>query len=281
MPKISALMPIYNTPKEYLTKTIESILSQTFTDFELIILNDSPNNKELEKIVKSYKDKRIKYLSNEKNIGITPSRNKLINLAKGEYIAIIDHDDISIPTRFYEEATYLDNNPDVGVVSGQIQYFQNNHGKSKHKIEDADIKINLLNSIAVSHPCAMIRKSILTENNIQYDEKFTPAEDYKLWIDLIPYTKFHNIDKVLLLYRDHKENTAKVQNYKINMATAKLRSILKEKYSYLYEYKLLTIGGGITLKLLGFLPILSIKKYSKKIKVYLFNKILILTIKYK
>ena len=85
MPKISVLMPIYNTPKEYLKEAIESILNQTFTDFEFLILNDSPDNTELDKIVASYKDKRIRYSKNEKNLGITPSRNKLIDIAKGDY----------------------------------------------------------------------------------------------------------------------------------------------------------------------------------------------------
>lgn len=79
-PKISVLMPIYNTNKLYLKEAIESILNQTFVDFEFIILNDSPDNTELDDIVKSYKDKRIKYLKNEKNMGITLSRNKLIDL---------------------------------------------------------------------------------------------------------------------------------------------------------------------------------------------------------
>ena len=102
-PRVSVLTPIYNTNPAHLREMIESILNQTFTDFEFLILNDSPDNAKIEKIVKSYKDKRIKYFKNETNMGITPSRNKLLKMARGEYIAVFDHDDISVPTRLERE----------------------------------------------------------------------------------------------------------------------------------------------------------------------------------
>lgn len=104
-PKVSVLTPIYNTDPEYLRERIESILNQTFSDFEFLILNDSPDNNEIEKIVLecAKKDKRIKYSKNDYNMGITPSRNKLLEMANGEYLAIFDHDDISLPKRLEKE----------------------------------------------------------------------------------------------------------------------------------------------------------------------------------
>ncbi len=124
-PKVSVLTPIYNTNPVHLREMIESILNQTFTDFEFLILNDSPDNRDIEKIVLEYakRDKRVKYAKNEKNMGITPSRNKLLKMATGEYVAIFDHDDISVPTRLEKEVAYLDTHPYVGVVSGWLQYF--------------------------------------------------------------------------------------------------------------------------------------------------------------
>ena len=110
MPKVSVLTPIYNTEPEHLRQAIESILNQTFTDFEFIILNDSPWNTEIEDIVLAYKDARIKYVKNDKNIGISKSRNKLLSLASGEYLAIFDHDDISLPTRLEKQVDFLDKN---------------------------------------------------------------------------------------------------------------------------------------------------------------------------
>ena len=107
MPKVSVLTPLYNTNPSFLKEMIESILNQTFKDFEFLLLNDSPENKELKKIVESYNDRRIIYLENEKNLGISKSRNKLLELAKGEYIAIFDHDDISLPERLENRWIFL------------------------------------------------------------------------------------------------------------------------------------------------------------------------------
>ena len=127
MPKVSVLMPVYKTKEEHLREAIESILNQTFSDFEFLILDDCPDDSR-ERIVKSYDDKRIKYIKNEKNLGITPSRNRLMQMAKGEYLAVFDHDDVSLPTRLEKQVQYLDANLDVGVVSSWVKEFP------KHKI---------------------------------------------------------------------------------------------------------------------------------------------------
>ena len=115
MPKISALLPVYNTKEEHLIECIESILNQTFKDFELIILNDGSTNN-VEEIIKQYSDERIKYFKNEVNEGITKVRNKLLNMANGDYIAIVDHDDISFPYRFEKEYKIVNSNS--GLIHG-------------------------------------------------------------------------------------------------------------------------------------------------------------------
>jgi len=120
--KVSVLFPVFNTKEEYLRAAIESILSQTFSDFEFLILNDASTNN-AEEVIKSYTDPRIKYFKNEKNPGISETRNKLLDLATGEYLAIMDHDDISLPNRLQKQIDYLNNNPEVGVVSSHIGYI--------------------------------------------------------------------------------------------------------------------------------------------------------------
>ena len=208
-PKVSVLMPVYNTKEEFLREAVQSILSQTFKDFEFLILNDSPENTRLEMIIRSFKDKRIKYIQNEKNLGISKSRNKLIDLAKGEYLAVMDHDDISLPERFEKQVAYLDEHPDVGVVGTKKRTIS---GQTSSVLTDNhDIKLALMCGCAIAHPSAMIRKSVLIENNIRYEEEFSPAEDYALWCRLIPFTKFHNLDELLFLYRDHAGNTSQKQ----------------------------------------------------------------------
>ena len=143
MPKVSVITPIYNTPKDHLRETIDSILNQTFTDFEYIILNDSPDNTELDEIVASYTDSRIRYYRNKKNIGLEESTNKLLDLAKGEYVAVFDHDDISLPDRLKKEVEYLDYHPDVGLVSGQFTIFGIQNSTSNNPIKNDDIKKKL------------------------------------------------------------------------------------------------------------------------------------------
>ena len=231
MPKVSVLMPVYKTQEEHLRQAIESVLNQTYTDFEFLILDDCPDDTR-EDIVKSYQDKRIKYSQNEKNLGITPSRNKLIDMAQGEYLAVFDHDDISLPERFAKQVAYLDANKDVGVVSSWVKI-----GKriSKTPINDAEIKRALMRQCALTHPASMIRKSVLLDNKICYEEIFSPAEDYALWCRLIPHTNFHNIDEVLFHYRNHSGNTTHKQSKKMEQATFAIWSFVKEANPVIYN----------------------------------------------
>ncbi len=107
MPKISVLLPVYNTKEAYLRACIESILQQSYGDFELIIINDASTDEHVETVIKSYDDARIRYYKNDHNQGISETRNKLMDLARGEYLAIMDHDDISLADRFKMQALIL------------------------------------------------------------------------------------------------------------------------------------------------------------------------------
>lgn len=272
MPKVSVLMPVYKTSEKYLREAIESILSQTFEDFEFLILDDCPED-DREEIVRSYKDKRIKYYKNEKNLGISASRNKLIDLAQGEYLAIFDHDDISMPERLEKQVKYLEAHPECGVVGCKTQRMSNGK-QSKNPTNDHEIKLALMRVCALTHPASMIRKSFLTENNIRYEEEFSPSEDYALWCRLIPYTKFHNLnDEVLFLYRDHAENTSHKQNDKMHKATLSIWAFVKAENPALYEEFLLKAKHTTRIRLFGFIPFLTIIKQANRTKVYLFEKI--------
>ena len=184
-PKISVLTPLYNTPPDALRAMIESILNQTYTDFEFLLLNDSPNNTDIRDIVLSYDDMRIRYMENESNLGITKSRNKLIDMARGQYLAVVDHDDISMPTRFAVQVAFLEANPHVGVVGGNMLELRAGQviSKTNYPENDHDIKLSLINEPYVctpNHPASMIRASVLRENSIRYNEKWTPCEDHAL-----------------------------------------------------------------------------------------------------
>lgn len=226
LPKVSVLMPIYNTESSVLKESIESILGQSFIDFEYLILNDSPDNKELDAVVRSYDDPRIIYKKASKNLGLEGATNKLLSLARGEYIAIFDHDDISIPSRLEKQVSYLDSNPEYGLVSAQFEVFGNEEWTSENPIENEDIKRRLAESSCVSHSCMMVRSSVLKEGNIKYEKKFFPASSYRIITRIAQSTKVHNLPDVLLRYRLDGNNTS-VKNK--NTRELK-RSIIQEEY---------------------------------------------------
>lgn len=272
MPKVSVLMPVYKTNEKYLKEAIESILNQTFSDFEFLILDDCPEDPR-EEIIKSYKDNRIKYYKNDKNLGISQSRNKLIGMAKGEYLAIMDHDDISLPERFKKQVEYLDEHSDIGVVSSNFKFIIENK-ISNYPIDDYNIKLTLMFACIVWHPASMIKKSILVDNNIHYEEEFSPSEDYALWCRLIPFTKFHNIKDALFYYRNHEENTTHKQKSKMRQATLSIWSFVRNENPVLYEESLLKIVHTKRIKLFGFIPFLKVVTQANKSKIYLFGILL-------
>ena len=278
MPKVSALMPVYNTNLTYLKETIESVLNQSFKDFEFLILNDSPQNVELENFILEYakKDERIKYFKNPRNLGISGSRNKLIDLAQGEFLAVIDHDDISVKERFEKEVAFLEANEEVGVVGGGIELMTSKRQEFL-PTKSADIKIRLMLKYAIMHPTAMIRKSILQENKIYYNAFYSPCEDYKLCCELIEKTEFVNLDEIMLHYRNY-ENTSENNGVLMDRITNAIISENKAKYPELFNIAL-NLSSEITrIRILGvpFLKIITI--YNEK-QYLLFHKIPIWQIK--
>lgn len=278
MPRVSVLMPIWNTQENHLREAVESILNQSFKDFEFLILNDSPDNTKLGDIVASYADERIRYTVNEKNMGITPSRNKLLKMAQGEYIAIFDHDDISEPNRLERQVAYLDAHPDVGVLGTGIQEFPS--GSEVHYPEnDAEIRMGLMWGCVVAHSAAMVRRGVLNQHGICYEEEFSPSEDYALWCRLIPYTKFHNLPEVLFRYRFHPNNTSKSQAGKMERATYAIRSFVAAENPALYNEYLMRAEHTTRVRLFGFIPFLKMVRKGIRTWVYLFEVIPLYTSK--
>ena len=258
MPTVSVLTPVYNTNHEHLRQCIESILNQTYTDFEFIILNDSPENTELEKLILSYKDKRIRYVKNDKNIGISRSRNKLIELARGKYIAIFDHDDISHKTRLEKQVKFLDENPYVGVVGAWAHWFGAQDFIRQNPEYDTDIKIRLTDVCAIMHTTAIIRKSVLIENDVRYEEQYTPAEDYRLWGQLMQYTDFHNIQEVLVEYRCDKNNASHRMQTRQTIVHESIKIQICNKYP-MYRLAFERQLRRIRVRLFGKIPLIKIK----------------------
>lgn len=199
--KISVILPIYNS-QNYLKEAIESILSQTYKDFELILINDGSTDNS-ENIIHSFQDERIVYIKNPKNLGLIKSLNIGLGQAKGEYIARMDADDVSLPTRFEFQLKAFEQNKNAVLVSSDYYSLTGNDIKYIKNDGSSDyFKGILLFSTCFAHPTVMMR-NIFKEKGLSYDENYLHTEDYKLWVDLVTHGEFCNVNKALLKYRTH------------------------------------------------------------------------------
>jgi glycosyltransferase involved in cell wall biosynthesis len=204
-PIVTVLMPVYNAEK-YLDEALSSILNQTFTAFELLIINDGSSDRS-ESIIKKYTDKRITHVKNSENLGIVKSLNIGINLSKGKYIARMDADDIAKPTRLQQQVDFMLANPEYKLYGSQaIAIDENSEAQFQINIpcEYNEIKVQMLFKNTFIHPAVMfdaqIAKSILYSINYQY------AEDYYLFSQITLNYKVANLNDYLLYYRVHSEN---------------------------------------------------------------------------
>ncbi|MEM0575269.1 glycosyltransferase family 2 protein [Flavobacterium polysaccharolyticum] len=204
-PKVTVLMPVYNC-ELYIKEAIDSILNQTFTDFEFLIIDDASTDKTVS-IVKEYNDCRIELIEKPVNTGYTNSLNYGLKVAKGEYIARMDGDDISLPNRFEKQIAFLDANPEVVLCGTAVKVIDSDRVIRYPEFNDY-IKLEFLSQNCIVHPSVMIRKSILDFYSISYDTNKEPAEDYNLWVKLLNYGNLYNIQEVLLYYRVHSSQVS-------------------------------------------------------------------------
>ena len=214
-PMVSVVMSVYNG-QTYLHEAIDSVLTQSYKNFELIIINDGSVDKSLS-IIKSYTDKRIVLIDNERNKGLIYSLNKGIKISKGRYIARMDADDISLPERFKKQVEFLESHVTVGVLGcDYISFNQKNTSFIKSIYNSHEIKSFLLYTATMCHPTLMLRKQVLIDNGLMYSETATHVEDYDLWCRLVLHTDFCNLNEVLFKYRDHANQVSR-QNREVQL----------------------------------------------------------------
>ncbi len=206
-PKVSVLLPVYNAAT-YLREAVESILGQSFTDFEFLIINDGSTDAS-EEIIESYLDSRIRYIKNEKNIGLVATLNRGIELATGEYIARMDADDISLPERFARQVAYMDQHPEVGACGTAFQFFGDSEYISRNPEDFRQAFTLLSNNSSLGHPTSMIRRSVLMQHHIRYEEEYEYAADFAFWIRISQVSYLSSLPDVLLRYRWHADNMSK------------------------------------------------------------------------
>lgn len=199
-PKVTVLLPVFNAA-EFLSTAIDSILAQTFVDFELLIIDDGSSDGS-DGVVESYVDPRINFIRNGTNLGLVATLNKGLQVAKGEYIARMDADDISLPERLACQVGFMDANQAVGVCGSWVHLFSDTD-KSVWKLPDTSEKIRCwqFHTVGVAHPSVIIRRKLFVQHGLLYDPHYSHIEDYELWGRAIKYMDFANIQKVLVEYR--------------------------------------------------------------------------------
>lgn len=201
-PRISVLLPVYNGQR-YIRAAIDSVLRQTFRNFELLIIDDGSTDSTGD-IVNSFDDSRIRMVRNIKRLKLSGALNRGLDLSKGEYVARMDADDICFSDRLEIQSAYLDSHPELGICGSHSRIF----GMKKWEVHHAPlgrdrVKAHMLFDNPFVHPAVMLRKDFFDRHGLRYNGDYYPTEDYELWSRALNYFSGDNIDRVLLKYRLH------------------------------------------------------------------------------
>jgi len=234
-PRVSVLMPVYNGER-YLREAVESILDQTFTDFEFVIVDDGSTDNTWQ-ILQSYaaNEPRIVLVRNETNVGVARSLNKGLELARGEYVARMDADDVSLPGRLTAQVAFLDEHPEVGVLGCAVQVIDGCGNPSRIRrfpAEHGVIKWCLCFDDPIAHPTVMMRREVVGRVG-GYSTDLLTAEDYDLWRRLNQVTRLSNLPEMLLYLRRHeacvtRAHRAKQLENSIKISHLRMSEALKE-----------------------------------------------------
>ena len=250
-PAISVIMGVYNGER-FLREAVESVLSQTFGDFEFIICNDCSVDSSAE-ILKEMaeKDLRIVLLENKKNMGLAATLNNCLKVAKGEFIARMDCDDRSLPTRFERQVKWLKENPDICAMGSGVQFIDDNgtvYGEKQIKSVERFGIADVVKYSQLVHPSVMMRKDkLLAVNGYSSNTLTTRAEDYDLWCKLCETGEtVGNIPEILFQYREDENNIVR-RKYKYRVQEFRLkwywiRRAKRPVSQLLYAIKPLLVG---------------------------------------
>lgn len=202
---VSVLMSVYKTDKQRLARSVNSILNQTYENFEFIIIDDGADN-DCKEYLSAIEDGRIRLIHNNSNIGLAASLNIGIEAAIGKYIVRMDADDYSLPQRIFEQIKYMSEHQEIDVlacISADIKNwkFLGSIGGAYKKFNNEEMKIELsMAPKTFPHPSVVFKASFLKENGIKYDERLYRAQDYDMWARCSMVGKMDSLQKVLLLY---------------------------------------------------------------------------------
>lgn len=212
-PLVSVLMPVFNGER-YVRQAVDSVLAQTYKNFELVVVDDGSTDKSAE-IVEATGDERVRVVRKAENSGLAAARNTALDEARGEYIAWLDSDDKARPRRFEAQARLLETRPDVGLCGSWVETFGlGQRRRWRYPTESAELKCRLLFDDPFATSSVMLRKAALESAGGRFDMAFPPAEDYELWERISRQWALANLGTVLADYRIHGNQTSVVHSDK-------------------------------------------------------------------
>ena len=201
-PLVTVLMSAYND-RRYLPEAVDSVLRQSFEDFELLVLDDGSTDGSADYLA-TVADPRVRVARNERNLGLTRSLNRGLDLAAGLYVARMDADDVAAPRRLARQVEFLDRHPHVGIVGSARRLIDESGEPIAHApaaVDDVAVRWKCLLGNPFGHPTVMFRLHLLNAHKMRYDERYRTAQDYDLWSRLLAVTRGHNLPEPLLHYR--------------------------------------------------------------------------------
>ena len=249
MPKISVIIGAYNC-SDTIEEAFDSILKQTYTDWQIVVCDDGSSDNTYE-IIKKYKEKyphKFIIKKNEENMGLNYTLNKCLSVADSEYIARMDGDDVSLPTRFEKEAGFLDNHPEYSIVSTPMQYFDDSGvfkvGKGNGEPE---LKSMSRGTPFCHAPCMVRKEAYDAVNGYSVDDKLLRVEDWHLWIKMYALGyKGYVLDEPLYMMRDDRNATNRRKfKYRIHESRVvcfAVKELKLPKYHYIFAFRPIIVG---------------------------------------
>ncbi len=240
MPKVTVLMPTYNVAP-FVGEAIESVLRQTYSDFELLVMDDCSTDNTIE-VVRSFDDSRIRIVQNDRDLGLAENLNRGLSLITTEYVARMDGDDIGCPDWLEREVAILDTHPDIGICGAGFERFGTTETVVQFPKRHEDIAANMLFECSVIVPT--FRMSLIRNHGLHYKSEAFPAEDYQFWSECLRITRIYNIPRTLFHYRMHptqicssrrEEQLRKVKETRLYMLDWLSNDFNNEEKSYYAE----------------------------------------------
>jgi glycosyltransferase involved in cell wall biosynthesis len=222
-PRVSVIMPVYNAGR-FLREAVESVLHQTFQDFEIIAVDDGSSDESLA-VLESFGDPRLRIVRIARNLGVIAALNRGLDAARGKFFARMDADDICTPDRLEQQVTYLEQHPEVGVCGTWFRTFGLHDITYRHPVDHDDIVEGLLHvGCVIGHPTVMLRREAL--GLARYEPAFEHAEDYRLWSQLLATVRFANLPRICLHYRTHDSQVSVVRAANQGATTRRIQAFM-------------------------------------------------------